>query len=42
MVFYKGWSITMTKNRNLAIASDSGDEYILGNDKKTLTSERVA
>ena len=41
MVFYKGWSITMSKNRNLVITSEFDDKYILGNDKKTLTNEEL-
>lgn len=39
MVFYNGWSIKMSKNRNLVITSEFGDEYILDKSKETFTRE---
>lgn len=41
MVFYNGWSITMSKNRNLVITSEFDDKYILDKSKETYTDEEL-
>ena len=41
MVFYNGWSIKMSKNRNLVITSEFDDKYILDKIKETYTDEEL-
>lgn len=41
MVFYNGWSITMSKNRNLVVTSEFDDKYILDKSKETYTNEEL-
>ena len=40
-MFYNGWEIRMTKNRNVAITSEFGDSFVLDKGKDNLTGEEL-